>query len=249
MKQKRTWKFKLFVGLAILLLMSAVGFFLFASSYYTAQAYAKENIQSDSDVTVENGKELVFEPTSNKKNIGFIFYQGAKVEAEAYAPLAKEIAKQGYTVIIPHLPLKMAIFSPDRADKVIRNHPEIDTWLIGGHSLGGVTASDYASRHEKISALVLLASYPGSHTDLSETSVDILSISASRDEVADAKAIQAAKSSMPENAKFIEIEGGNHAGFGDYGEQKGDGKATISNEEQMMQTSAAIVELIEGLKK
>lgn len=248
MKQKRTWKFKLFVGLAILLLMSAVGFFLFASSYYTAQAYAKENIPSDSDVTVENGKELVFEPTSNKKNIGFIFYQGAKVEAEAYAPLAKEIAKQGYTVIIPHLPLKMAIFSPDRADKVIRNHPEIDTWLIGGHSLGGVTASDYASRHEKISALVLLASYPGSHTDLSETSVDILSISASRDEVADAKAIQAAKSSMPENAKFIEIEGGNHAGFGDYGKQKGDGKATISNEEQMMQTSAAIVELIEGLK-
>lgn len=249
MKQKRTWKFKLFVGLAILLLMSAVGFFLFASSYYTAQAYAKENIPSDSDVTVENGKELVFEPTSNKKNIGFIFYQGAKVEAEAYAPLAKEIAKQGYTVIIPHLPLKMAIFSPDRADKVIRNHPEIDTWLIGGHSLGGVTASDYASRHEKISALVLLASYPGSHTDLSETSVDILSISASRDEVADAKSIQAAKSSMPENAKFIEIEGGNHAGFGDYGKQKGDGKATISNEEQMMQTSAAIVELIEGLKK
>ena len=249
MKQKRTWKFKLYIGLAILLLMSAVGFFLFASSYYTAQAYAKENIHSDSDVTVENDKELVFEPTSNKKNIGFIFYQGAKVEAEAYAPLAKEIAKQGYTVIIPHLPLKMAIFSPDRADKVIRNHPEIDTWIIGGHSLGGVTASDYASRHEKISALVLLASYPGSHTDLSETSVDILSISASRDEVADAKSIQAAKSSMPENAKFIEIEGGNHAGFGDYGKQKGDGKATISNEEQMMQTSAAIVELIEGLKK
>ena len=248
MKQKKSWKFKLFVGLAIFLLVIAVGFFVFASSYYKAQSYAEENLQSDSDVTVENEKELVFTPTSNKKNIGCIFYQGAKVEAEAYAPMAKQLAKQGYTVIIPHLPLKMAIFSPDRADKVIRIHPEIDTWVIGGHSLGGVTASDYASRHDKISALVLLASYPGSHTDLSEAPVDVLSIWASHDEVADEKAIKTAKSSMPSDAKFVEIEGGNHAGFGDYGEQKGDGKASISNEEQIKQTSTAILKLLEGLK-
>ncbi|PIC95773.1 alpha/beta hydrolase [Sporosarcina sp. P26b] len=248
MKQKKSWKFKLFIGLAIFLLIIAVGFFVFASFYYKAQSYAEDHLQSDSEVTVENEKELVFEPTSNKKNIGFIFYQGAKVEAEAYAPMAKELAKEGYTVVIPHLPLKMAIFSPDRADKVIRKHPEITTWAIGGHSLGGVTASDYALRHDKIAALVLLASYPGSHTDLSETSVDVLSIWASRDEVADAKAIKAAKASMPSDAKFLEIKGGNHAEFGDYGEQKGDGKATISNEEQMTQTTTAILELLDRLK-
>jgi len=248
MKQKKSWKFKLFIGLAIFLLIIAVGFFVFASFYYKAQSYAEDNLQSDSEVTVKNEKELVFEPTSNKKNIGFIFYQGAKVEAEAYAPMAKELAKEGYTVVIPHLPLKMAIFSPDRADKVIRKHPEITTWAIGGHSLGGVTASDYALRHDKIAALVLLASYPGSHTDLSETSVDVLSIWASRDEVADAKAIKSAKASMPSDAKFLEIKGGNHAGFGDYGEQKGDGKATISNEEQMTQTTTAILELLDRLK-
>lgn len=249
MKQKKSWKVKLFIGLAVFLLVIAVGFLLFASSYYKAQSYAKENLQSDSNVTVENEKELLFEPTSSKKKIGFIFYQGAKVEAEAYAPMAKELAKQGYTVVIPHLPLKMAIFSPDRADKVIRNHPEIDTWVIGGHSLGGVTASDYALRHDKISALVLLASYPGGHTDLSEASVDVLSIWASHDEVADAKAIKAAKSSMPSDAKFLEIEGGNHAGFGDYGEQKGDGEASISNKEQITQTTVAILELLEGKVK
>ncbi|PIC74583.1 alpha/beta hydrolase [Sporosarcina sp. P17b] len=248
MKQKKSWKFKLFIGLAIFLLIIAVGFFVFASFYYKAQSYAEDHLQSDSEVTVENEKELVFEPTSNKKNIGFIFYQGAKVEAEAYAPMAKELAKEGYTVVIPHLPLKMAIFSPDRADKVIRKHPEITTWAIGGHSLGGITASDYALRHDEIAGLVLLASYPGSHTDLSETSVDVLSIWASRDEVADAKAIKAAKASMPSDAKFLEIKGGNHAGFGDYGEQKGDGKATISNEEQMTQTTTAILELLDRLK-
>lgn len=249
MKQKKSWKFKLFIGLAIVLVAIGIGFFVFSSSYYEAQSYAKESMQSDSNVTVKNDKELVFEPVSDAKNVGFLFYQGAKVEAEAYAPMAKEIAAQGYTVIIPHLPLKMAIFSPDRADKVIRKYPEIDTWVIGGHSLGGVTAADYASRHENISGLVLLASYPGDHTDLTKSSVDVLSIWASNDEVADSKVIKSAKSVMPRGAEFMEIEGGNHAGFGDYGEQKGDGKASISNEQQMMQTSEAIVELIESLEK
>lgn len=248
MKHKKSWKFKLFVGCVVFLLAIGIGLFAFSSSYYEAQSYAKESMQSDADVTVKNDKEIVFEPTSNPKNIGVLLYQGAKVEAEAYAPLAKDIATQGYTVIIPHLPLKMAILSPDRADKVIRKHPEIDTWVIGGHSLGGVTAADYASRHEKISALVLLASYPGDHTDLTKSSVDVLSIWASNDEVADADAIKSAKSIMPSSAQFVEIEGGNHAGFGDYGDQKGDGEASISNEQQMMQTSEAIVELIEGLE-
>ena len=127
MKQKKSWKFKLFIGLAIVLVAIGIGFFAFSSSYYEAQSYAKESMQSDSNVTVEDDKELVFEPVSGAKNVGFLFYQGAKVEAEAYAPMAKKIAAQGYTVIIPHLPLKMAIFSPDRADKVIRKYPEIDT--------------------------------------------------------------------------------------------------------------------------
>lgn len=249
MKQKKSWKWKLTAASIILLILAGIGLLVFSNMYYSAQSYAQDQVRSDSDVLVENEKELVFKPKTDDQQTGIIFYQGAKVEAEAYAPMAKELAKHGYTVIIPHLPLKMAIFSPDRADKVIRNNPDIDTWIIGGHSLGGVTASDYALRHDKISALVLLASYPGSHTDLSESSVKVLSISASADEVADAEAIKSAESGMPTDAKFIEIEGGNHAGFGDYGEQKGDGKATISNEEQMKQTTDLILELLVSLKK
>ncbi|ARD48347.1 alpha/beta hydrolase [Sporosarcina sp. P33] len=248
MKKKKSWKYKLLVSSAFLLVILAVGFFVFVSSYYKAQTYAQESLQSDSGVTVKDQKELVFEPVSNAENIGFIFYQGAKVDAAAYAPMAKEIAKQGYKVIIPHLPFRLAIFSPDRADKVIRNHPEIDAWVIGGHSLGGVMASDYASRHEKIKGLVLLASYPQDTVDLSVAPVQVLSIWGSNDRVADIETIQAAKAVMPADAKFIEIEGGNHAGFGDYGPQKGDGKASVPNKEQTEQTSDAIVELLDGLQ-
>jgi hypothetical protein len=40
------------------------------------------------------------------------------------------------------------------------------------------------------------------------------------------------------------IEGGNHAYFGMYGEQKGDGAATITNLEQITTTANYIIEFI-----
>ena len=39
---------------------------------------------------------------------------------------------------------------------------------------------------------------------------------------------------------IVEIEGGNHAQFGNYGPQKGDPPAAISAQEQQAQTVAAI---------
>ena len=44
--------------------------------------------------------------------------------------------------------------------------------------------------------------------------------------------------------KYI-INGGNHACFGNYGEQKGDGKATITKDEQINITVKQIVKFIE----
>lgn len=121
-----------------------------------------DDLKSDALVKVEESGDILFEPVSNAKNIGFIFYPGAKVEASAYAPIAKEIASKGYTVSIAKMSFNLAVLSPNRADSIISNHEEIDTWVIGGHSLGGVMAADYALKNDKIKGLVLLASYPQS---------------------------------------------------------------------------------------
>lgn len=40
------------------------------------------------------------------------------------------------------------------------------------------------------------------------------------------------------------IPGGNHAQFGNYGVQKGDGTASISAEEQQVQTALAISNMV-----
>lgn len=247
MKQKKSVRFKVLISSAIALLIMVIGFLMFVSSSYKAESLALESLQSDSQVVVTDKGTISFEPVSQAKNIGFIFYQGAKVVPAAYAPLAKEIASNGYTVVIPKMPFNLAIFSPDIADKVINNYPEIDTWVIGGHSLGGVMASDYARRHDNVKGLVLLASYPQSETDLSEVDIQVLSLWGNRDQVADITTIKAAKKLMPSDAQFIEIKGGNHAGFGDYGAQKDDGDATITNKQQINDTATYIVELLDGI--
>ncbi|MBN2882364.1 MAG: hypothetical protein JXN10_02475, partial [Clostridia bacterium] len=42
----------------------------------------------------------------------------------------------------------------------------------------------------------------------------------------------------------LEITGGNHAYFGNYGEQKGDGTASISREEQQNITAKAVIDFM-----
>lgn len=249
MKKKRSLKFTIFTGIATFLILVVVAFFMYVNSYYNASSLALDSLKSDSLVTVEENGDILFEPVSDAKNIGFIFYPGAKVEASAYATLAKEIASNGYTVIIAKMNFNLAILSPNRADHIISNHNNIDTWVIGGHSLGGVMAADYALENEKIKGLVLLASYPQSKTDLSSQPIKVLSIWGNNDQVADLNKVKEAKNMMPSDSEFIEITGGNHGGFGDYGQQKGDGESTITNKQQMLDTSTYIIDILDSLKK
>lgn len=247
MKHKKSLTFKVFTGITISLILLVSGFFIYVSSYYKASSLALDNLKSDALVTVEENGNILFEPVSDAKNIGFIFYPGAKVEATAYAPIAKEIASNGYTVIIAEMNFNLAILSPNRADGIINNHQNIDTWAIGGHSLGGVMAADYALKNEKIKGLVLLASYPQKKTNLSRKQIKVLSLWGSVDKVADLNKVKEAKNVMPSDAEFIEIKGGNHGGFGDYGLQKGDDKSSITNKQQMIDTSKYIIETLNGL--
>ncbi len=249
MKQKKSLTFKILTGVAIFLLILVSGFFIYVSSYYKADSFALDSLKSDSLVKVEENGDILFEPVLNAKNIGFIFYPGAKVEASAYAPLANEIAANGYPVVIAKMNFNLAILSPNRADSVISNHKDIDTWVIGGHSLGGVMAADYALKNEKIKGLILLASYPQDKTDLSSKPIKVLSLWGSNDKVADLNKVKGAKKLLPSDSEFIEIKGGNHGGFGDYGHQKGDGEASISNKQQMMDASKYIIELLDSLNE
>lgn len=178
---------------------------------------------------------------------GLIVYTGARVEPEAYVPVAERIAEAGYSVSIPRLPLNFAIFETDAASDVIREHPEITHWVVAGHSLGGAMAARYASEDDRVDGLVLWAAYPEASLDLSGSELVVASISASNDGLATADEIEDSRARLPSDTVFTVIEGGNHAQFGDYGEQRGDDPATITPESQWDQVAAATVRVLDAV--
>ncbi len=53
---------------------------------------------------------------------------------------------------------------------------------------------------------------------------------------------------FPKDFTEVVIEGGNHAQYGNYGEQSGDGKAATSSEEQQKQAADAVIKFAETIK-
>ncbi len=200
-------------------------------------------LMSTETVTVEDmGDRIVFSPSEQPAGRGFIFYPGGKVDAEAYAYFAHALADEGIFSVIVKMPFDLAVFGSGGAAKVLDAYPEIESWTIGGHSLGGVMAADYAAKDERISGIVFLAAYPNS--DLSRSGLRALSLTASNDGVLNREKYDAALPFFPADTVFSEIEGGNHAGFGSYGAQEGDGEATLSPAAQQEAAVRRIAEWI-----
>lgn len=167
-----------------------------------------------------------------------IFYPGARVDETAYAPLLHKLAEGGLDVCLVKMPLHFALFGMNKADQVMERY-SYDTWYIGGHSLGGAMAARYASNHrDTLKGLVLLAAYT---VDEIGDGQKVLLIRGSNDTVLNLKKYEEGRKLIPESAQELVIQGGNHAQFGDYGTQSGDGEATISAEEQQKQTADFIL--------
>lgn len=244
MKKKLYVKRIVIISLTIIFLLLG-GMLLWMSNSYEYKGLAQIALQSSDDLKVIENKEYIeFQLSSINAEKGFIFYPGAKVEPGSYAPLCRKIAEKGYRVIIAKMPLNFAIFDKDKAKDIIEENNDILTWVIGGHSLGGVMASDYALEDERIKGVIFYASYPQGD-NLKDTDKKIISMWGSNDGVANLEKIKNA--SFSDDAQFFEIEGGNHAGFGDYGKQSGDNEATISQNEQMDRAAESTCDFLEGI--
>ena len=201
------------------------GFYAWATTTYEAS----EELQGMVDIEGVLMKDtVVFEPEIEKKNgVGIVLYPGAKVENTAYSYYAQGLMEAGYTVIVPEMTFNFALLSPNKASEYVERYPEVDRWIVGGHSLGGVTAAMYAAKHE-VDGLMFLGSYPSEGSDLSKELLPVLSIYAEKDGLTLVEDIEAAKPLLPAHTVYAEIVGGNHAQFGMYGAQKGDLQVDIS---------------------
>lgn len=205
-------------------------------------------LQSDEQVTVTTSRWIVFTPRAREPAGGFIFYPGGLVDARAYAPLAREIAAQGFLVVIVPMPLNLAFFDAERASEVMASYPRIARWTIGGHSLGGVAAAMFVKNHpHSVQGIAFWASYPAEA--MTSVSVRVLSIYGTHDGLSTPTKIESSRALLPADTQFVAIQGGNHAQFGWYGVQSGDGSATISREEQQRQIVSTMVHWLKQISK
>lgn len=220
---KKNW-IKLSLGI---LLFLGLGFFGYISDYYRADNQALAILDKTDVYEMDNYIELKAD-----SDIGFIFYPGGKVESLAYLPLLDSIRNQGINVYLVNMPFNLAVFNINAADTIIEKYPNIKQWYIGGHSLGGAMASQYLSQNEeKFEGLIQLSAYP-----LNDSELNVLILYGTNDKVLDLEKLSSFNS--------VKIDGGNHAYFGNYGEQDGDGTASISREEQQLITVETILEFI-----
>jgi hypothetical protein len=225
---------RILIILAAVILTLAGTFLIYVLQYYKAAATAQD-IYSTYSESIEVGKDYtVFYPEPDKnKNKGLIFYPGGKVEETAYAPILNRLSGEGITCVLIKMPFHLAVFDVNAADGIMEQFPEITSWYMGGHSLGGAMASSYAVKHsEEVAGLILLAAYPVNKSD-----IPAVIIYGSEDKVLN-------RDKLKGLTGLVEIQGGNHAQFGNYGFQKGDGTASISSEEQQIETVQAIVDFL-----
>ena len=237
-------KKKIVFAIIIVLIVSLVGGTVYyINDYYKADEVAVSLIiapKTDVTITEENGV-FTFKPRNATK--GIIFYPGGKVQAESYAPLMQTLAEKGVLSVLVTMPGNLAVLDMNAADGLQEKYPEIQSWYMSGHSLGGSMASSFIAENSKdFDGIILLASY--STANLSNLGLDVLSIYGTNDDVLNMEKYEECKSNLPEDFKEIVIAGGCHAYFGAYGEQEGDKKATITREEQIEITVNEILQFI-----
>ena len=216
-----------------LVLALVIACFIYIGNYYRADEASINTFSPAAEELTVDG-DLVFKPEN--VNFGLIFYPGGKVDEQAYIPLMREISSHGVLCILIKMPFNLAVFDINAADGIRELYPEIENWYIGGHSLGGSMAAAYLENEaEDFQGLVLLGSY--STANLSKTNLRVLSIFGEYDGVMNREKYKASLANMPSDFTETVIVGGCHAYFGTYGEQKGDGMASITNEEQIKTTA------------
>lgn len=239
---KKTTKIILAVCLIVLLVIG-IGGYAYVSDYYHADETAMEAMDVKTDgVQIEKDRKVIwFVP--EKPTAGLIFYPGGKVEHTAYAPLLRMCAEQGILCALVQMPGNLAVLDADAADGLQQEYPEIASWYMAGHSLGGAMAANYAAAHdEDFDGVILLAAY--STKDLTQTPLRVLSVYGSEDGVLDRETYEKNRENLPADTSELVLNGGCHAQFGSYGPQDGDGVPTISGEEQIRQTADAIAAFI-----
>ncbi len=222
------------------------GGILTITSIYGLDFYhADERMDYARGVRIKRGFGYMEYGDPDKTDVGILFYPGGKVGLNAYGELLTRVAEKNIFCVVCGMPVNLAILAPNEADKHFKKYsekyPNIKTWYIGGHSLGGLCACKNAGKRPyRYKGVFFLAAHPDKNDNMNGTGMKALSIYGSIDSVLNRERYEKNRGNFPEDLTEVVIEGGNHGGFGSYGFQNGDHTTKIDKISQIDQTADAI---------
>jgi predicted esterase len=227
------------------------------SYLYPAKDVDPKALKSDGRVVVtEAADSWSFEPAKGAKPVALLFFPGGGVDPKAYAPLARSVAAQGWAVHLVKLPGKPAAPDKHRQDAiaigkaVLKGKAGVKRWAVGGHSMGASVAARFVHDSPRaFRGLVLIGTTHPRGFDLACYAGDVTKVYATEDRVARQSQSEANKKLLPAATTWVKVEGGNHAQFGHYGRQPGDGKATLSHEQQQRETCDALLKALKRVSE
>ncbi len=215
------------------LLVTLVGFLTYFHIVFPAERSATLEVFRDDRVQVEaSDARVIMSPTGDSLTRGILYFPGARVDPYGYLHPLADIAAAGTTVVIVDPLFNMALIDARGVSELTADFPDISSWVLAGHSLGGVKACLEAS-HPTVTHLVLFASYCAN--DISDLDIQVLHVTGDRDGLLDDTLRRDAEGLLPPGRHTtVTIVGANHADFGTYGPQPGDGDST--HNDQVMRT-------------
>lgn len=249
-KTKQHRKLKITIWSIIILVVLVIGGMWAYLSMNTLEPLEKAQaaMQSTEQVEVIDQKNWIEFQPKQPQGVSVIFYQGAFVEEASYAPLAQLLAEGGHPVYVMKMPANLSVAGGNSASKVIEAYPD-ETFVIGGHSLGGAMAARFAADHaDELAGMFLLGAYADEKGDVSDTSLSVISIIGEKDDVVNRENVKVGRDYLPQDTIYYNLPGGNHAQYGDYGLQKGDGTADITMEEQLTLTADSLLSWMDQIQ-
>ncbi|MFB7893090.1 alpha/beta hydrolase [Microbacterium sp. NPDC056044] len=224
-------------SLGALIVLAVVGIVIWSQvGVMGAEAEPLAEVKANTAIEItDTDAAIVLSPAGESADVGLVYIPGAKVDAWAYAYKVSGLVEDGVTVVITKPWLNLAFFDVRPLSTFTDLAPDVDTWLVGGHSLGGVRACQLASDAD---GLALFGSYCSN--DLSDSGLPVISVSGSEDGLSTPQKIADNRHLLPEDAEMHEIEGASHSSFGDYGLQAGDNTPTISDEDMRDQLTELV---------
>ena len=238
------------LSLTVVVAAALVAFVVWGSLARPAEPEPLAAVLADPAIEVLRGPVVELRPAGTDPTRGVVFYPGARVHREAYiATWAPIVAETDTLVLIPRMPLNLAVFGRSRAAGLIEDSAGIDEWWVGGHSLGGAMAASWLGDQEPgtVDGLTLWASFSTGGAALeTRDGLTVLSVSGSRDGLATPDDIVERRPLLPPQAVMVEVEGMNHAQFGRYGPQRGDLEPEISDDAAQSAVTQAHVTVFGG---